>query len=77
MCVTVDATPQHQNNHTARDRAAWRFSCSEVASRKKLNARAALRARDTPRGVGVEDDDEDGWETVSSDEEAPPTEAIS
>ncbi len=42
-------------------------------------ARTALRARETPRGVGVEDDDdddEDGWETVSS-EEAPTTEAIS
>ena len=43
------------------------------------DARAALHARETPRGVGVDDDDdddEDGWETVSSDEEAP-TEAIS
>ena len=36
-------------------------------------ARAALRACETPRGDGVEDDDddEDGWETASSDEEAP------
>ena len=45
-------------------------------------ARATLRAREAmqaPRGVGVEDndDDEDGWETVSSDEEAPTTGAIS
>ena len=42
------------------------------------DTRAALRARETPRSVGVEDDDddEDGWETVSSDEEAPTTEAI-
>ena len=45
------------------------------------DTRAALHARETPRGDGVEDDDddEDGWETVSSDddEEAPTTEAIS
>ena len=40
-------------------------------------SRAVLAARETPRGVGVEDDDddEDGWETVSSEEA--PTEAIS
>ena len=40
-------------------------------------SRAVLAARETPRGVGVEDDDddEDGWETVSSEEA--PTEVIS
>ena len=55
---------------------------SRLASPKPRDARATLRAREAiqaPRGVGVEDndDDEDGWETVSSDEEAPTTEAIS
>ena len=41
------------------------------------DSRAVLAARETPRGVGVEDDDddEDGWETVSSEEA--PTEVIS
>ena len=40
-------------------------------------SRAVLAACETPRGVGVEedDDDEDGWETVSSEEV--PTEAKS
>ena len=37
VCVTIAATPRRRND-TARDRAAWRFSCSDVANRKKLRS---------------------------------------